>query len=592
VSARARMAALLTSLLVASTLGVIGTPSAGAQSDPLKVLILGDSYSAGNGTGDGYFGPGGCYRSSVNWGEKAAATIGAQLGRTVSVTNRACSGGVTSDFAQPRSMGTFEAGPVNWAWHSSYGGAVARAESWCAAKRNTGADYADEYYTTADPPTSPKGAGLYAPRCTRWLRPQLNSVNETYDLVLLTVGGNDAGFAKVGQFCLTQTLGPFTRNTEKCKSALSGAEQLISRSDSRGLRKRLASVMSGITSRLNPPSRATPGKVALLTYPYLIGNNDYAFDGVNVGARLKAVSDRGEAIQRDQVSLANSPTNVGGCTQPTAIIAGGTKAAFSGHEQTATVGFSSGSDVWLWHLKAPSTDVLHPKPAGHTAEASVMVEALRSAGVGQPCASANNFILNRGDNGFEGSNLQETLEGLGDVVARDSQLPSGGLSGYDTIWVVMAYEGLTSAEQTALVDYVRGGGHLYLTGERPCCETLNQSIAPVINSVVRGGGVTVGGFGDIGGPFAVNPNAAGQIANSPYRLTDFFPSAPGAMDGLGGVTGRNVFISNGSVPIAGVWDESDMVSGRGRLVVLMDIDWLGQVSRSSYSVNVREFLAG
>src|SRR5690606_8623655 len=123
---------------------------------------------------------------------------------------------------------------------------------------------------------------------------------------------------------------------------------------------------------------------------------------------------------------------------------------------------------------------------------------------------------------------------------------------------VMAYEPLTIAEQEQLADYVRDGGSLYLTGERPCCEALNASITAVINSVVEGGGVTAGGFGDISGPFTPNYNAAGSIAVSPQRLVDFYPDAPGGMAGLGGVTGRNVFISNGSRAVAGVWDESDM----------------------------------
>jgi hypothetical protein len=62
------------------------------------------------------------------------------------------------------------------------------------------------------------------------------------------------------------------------------------------------------------------------------------------------------------------------------------------------------------------------------------------------------------------------------------------------------------------------------------------------------------------------------------------------MAGLGGVTGRNVFISNGTTPIAGVWDESDMATGRGRLVVLMDINWRSTGSRTPFAVNVHEFL--
>jgi hypothetical protein len=119
---------------------------------------------------------------------------------------------------------------------------------------------------------------------------------------------------------------------------------------------------------------------------------------------------------------------------------------------------------------------------------------------------------------------------------------------------------------------------------------MNDSSELIVNSVVRGGGVQVGGRGNISGPFTVNPNAAGGIALNPQRLVDFIPSAPGGMAGLGGVTARNVFISNGSIPVAGVWDESDMNSGRGRLVVLMDIDWLGTASRTQYSINVYEFL--
>jgi lysophospholipase L1-like esterase len=555
------------------------------------VLILGDSYSAGNGTGTNYKGPADCYRSDDTWGQQAAAQLAANLGRTIQVTNRACSGGVTGDFFRARDMGTFEAGVTNWRFHTSESDAIQRAKEWCAAKRSSNSLNADEFYTTGTPATSNKGAGLYAPRCTRWLKPQLDSVNDSYDIVLFTIGGNDAGFARIGQFCLAQTLGPFTRNTDKCKSALSGAEQAVSRTDSRGLRSRSSAVLSGIQAKLNPVGRATPGKVALLTYPYLIGNNDYSFDNVKVGTRLLDLSNRGEAVQRDQVSVVNRSTNVGGCIQPTVILADGTKAAFRGHEQSATIGFSSPDSVWLWHLKLPTTDALHPKPAGHAAQANVAVTALTRAGFGQPCAAADSFVLNRGDNGSEGPNLQTTLEGLGDVVQRSSVIPAGGLSGFDTVWVVMAYQGLTVAEQTALSDYVRGGGRLYLTGERPCCEALNQSIEPVINGLVRGGGITVGGFGDISGPFAVNPNAAGSIANSPYRLTGFTPEAPGAMAGLGGVSARNVFISNGATPIAGVWDESDMASGRGRLVVLMDIDWLKESTRSSYVVNVREFLS-
>ena len=204
-------------------------------------------------------------------------------------------------------------------------------------------------------------------------------------------------------------------------------------------------------------------------------------------------------------------------------------------------------------------------------------------------APPRTFILNRNDNGSEGPALETTLESLGYGADRSSEVPTD-LSGYKSVWVVMAYTGLTPAEQIQLADYVRRGGRLYLTGERPCCEILNQTVAPVINSLIRGGGVTVGGLGDIDGGFTINPNAAGQIALTPNPLTAFFPGGPGGMAGLGGVAGRNVLASNGSIPVAGVWDESDMVSGQGRLVVVMDIDWLRFSKRTELVANVQMFL--
>jgi len=437
-----------------------------------------------------------------------------------------------------------------------------------------------------------KGGGIYAPRCTRYLKPQINAVNDSYDLVLFTIGGNDAGFGDIASNCLTEVFGTWVRDGTKCRTALGAAEQLVSRSDSRSLRSRTDQVLSNVQSRLNPPTRSTPGKVALLTYPHLMSNDDYTFEGIKVGARLLDVSGRGEAVQRDRVSAVNQPVRINGCLQPTVVLADGTKEAFDGHEPTATIGFNTPDSVWLWHLKYPFADILHPKPAGHAAEATVAVDALTKAGVGQECAAADVFVLNRGDNGFEGPNLQTTLEGLGDVVSRSTSIPASGLGGYDVVWVVMAYEALSPTEQSQLIQYVQGGGRLYLTGERPCCEALNQSIQPVINSLVRGGGVQVGGFGrDFFGPFSVNSNAAGQIANSPYRLTGFFPDGPGGMAGLGGVDGRNVLVTDGTTTFGGVWDSADMANGRGRLVVLMDIDWLKVAERSSYVVNVREFLS-
>lgn len=109
-----------------------------APKPDLRVLVMGDSYSAGNGAGD-YYGPKGCYRSRKNYAEVFAATLRAKpYSQPAKVANVACSGAVTQDF-----------------WHAKDG----------------------------------------RPR-------QLDAVNRNLDLVLLTVGGNDVHFSDIVRNCL------------------------------------------------------------------------------------------------------------------------------------------------------------------------------------------------------------------------------------------------------------------------------------------------------------------------------------------------------------------------------------------------------
>jgi hypothetical protein len=63
------------------------------------------------------------------------------------------------------------------------------------------------------------------------------------------------------------------------------------------------------------------------------------------------------------------------------------------------------------------------------------------------------------------------------------------------------------------------------------------------------------------------------------------------MAGLVGVAGANVLASSASVVVGGVWDESDMASGKGRVAVLMDIDWLNDSARGPIIENLANFLA-
>lgn len=75
-----------------------GTTAAGRSEDAkIQVLVLGDSYSAGNGAGD-YTGPPGCFRSPNNYAGNLATMLDVKYGIHAIVSNDACSGQQASQF--------------------------------------------------------------------------------------------------------------------------------------------------------------------------------------------------------------------------------------------------------------------------------------------------------------------------------------------------------------------------------------------------------------------------------------------------------------------------------------------------------------
>jgi hypothetical protein len=155
------------------------------------------------------------------------------------------------------------------------------------------------------------------------------------------------------------------------------------------------------------------------------------------------------------------------------------------------------------------------------------------------------------------------------VVVDVTTLPSD-LGAFGTVWHVGAFAPLTDAEQVRLRDFIGLGRGLHLTGERPCCESLNASLSSFLRLVVEGGdGITVGGQGDIAGPYAFNPVARGGVAAG---LEEWLPIAPG---GIAGVSGANVLATSASGTVVGaVWDQEDLLGDRGRITLLMDVNWI------------------
>jgi lysophospholipase L1-like esterase len=139
---RRNAAALLAvaGLLVAAGAAAAGPAQAAARTarPAMQVLVLGDSYSAGNGAGH-YTGNASCFRSSRDYAQEYAAILRKHHSQPAAVTDAACSGAVTADFTQSQASG---------------------------------------------------------------VPPQLSSVKRADNLIFLTIGGNDVHFSDVVAGCL------------------------------------------------------------------------------------------------------------------------------------------------------------------------------------------------------------------------------------------------------------------------------------------------------------------------------------------------------------------------------------------------------
>lgn len=188
------------------------------------------------------------------------------------------------------------------------------------------------------------------------------------------------------------------------------------------------------------------------------------------------------------------------------------------------------------------------------------------------------------------SSLINNLTNMGHTVTDLGVNVTSDLSAFDSVWGVSAFDVIDATEQNFLFNYLLSGGGLYLTGERPCCEALNSSVTNFVNSVLDTGTVQIGGIGDQGSSATVNQNVVGNLANNPNLITSWSPNASG---GISGVSGDNVFATSNSTgnTVAAAWQFDDLVGDLGKLVVMMDVNWLSGTSQLAALENIETFLS-
>jgi hypothetical protein len=250
-------------------------------------------------------------------------------------------------------------------------------------------------------------------------------------------------------------------------------------------------------------------------------------------------------------------------------------------------------------LSADGTMFLLPGEPDPTAEGILGDLDARELVQELPCTAPPSILVS-GDHGLGKTGLVTGLRTLGHQVTETGVLPDD-LTGYDMIFYVGFSTPLTATERIRLATFVADGGGLLMTGERPCCDTMNDSLTLLANDLVVGGGVTLGRQGDVladGGvlyfPYLVNPEARGGIAVSPNPVSALRLLSPGGIAGL--TNPANILATgHGGVPVAAIWDKDDLVVRAGRLIVVMDTNWLHTLDSADnlpFLVNATAYMCG
>ena len=323
-------------IVLAAILASTPPSQAEVEVNPLKVVLIGDSYAAGNGARDAdgnrdYVGPRGCYRSPSNWASQYVEWLGTQ-GYDVTFINRACSGGVIPQYTTTRRMDS----KFVSVYMEDLDPTEAQVEAEALRDYCTSPYVGDEYYE-AEYVGQDAFINQYLVECTRYLHPQVNAVGPDTDLVLVTGGGNDVEFSTIVQQCFA----PFFRDPGDCRQAVGEARDLTP-----DVKDNLVSALAAVRNR------APNARVGLVGYPYLANNDDFELvyrrlgffwevDRYAAAREVRALGREGDVQQAAAVDVANAAAPA-----PFVTYVDDVKAHFTGHEPKPELG-TGNPDRWM-----------------------------------------------------------------------------------------------------------------------------------------------------------------------------------------------------------------------------------------------------
>jgi lysophospholipase L1-like esterase len=285
-----RWTRLAVPLVAVAVLGGAGLAVAGSSRAPAappverldKVVLLGDSYSAGNGAG-GYLDS--CFRTPQSAGRRYAAQVRA------TVVDVSCSGAVVADLTHAR----------------------------------------DQSHPA-----------------------QVDAVDRTADVVVLTIGGNDVGFGTIVVQCFLFGTGTADGG---CADGIQRARAQLPR-----LRTDLTAALTQVRSRMRPDAT-----LVLRSYPLLAPDRPLVEQGgYDANRGIRALGRAGTAVQQEAVDAvrASAPGRERTYLDTSAAT------VFAGHELGAKPAAGAKADPWFVGFGTRGgrqAEVYHPNPAGWAA---------------------------------------------------------------------------------------------------------------------------------------------------------------------------------------------------------------------------------
>jgi hypothetical protein len=332
--------------------------------------LMGDSYTAGNGARKYFnatdnYGPKGCYRSNSNWGSKYSDIL-RSLGYNITLINRACSGAVSNDLLFEKSTSDLtshlianETANIQYSDSDENVKAKLRTANYCNKTSN-----GEEVYRINLLNHKPDTTYF---ECRKYLKPQLDSVDNSVDIILMTLGGNDLEFADVVAKCFA----PIASEGSVCEKRIEESEKQLYTTNSASLKSNMNLIFTKLREKLRPDA-----KVVLLNYPYLAKNDNYeignrfTFGSYKAAANVRNLGRSGDELQRTII-----PPN--STSKANIYYFDKVKEHFIGHEPDMSDPIFNNIDRWLNTFNNRMVaDWFHFNPEGHKQVANILDKEL------------------------------------------------------------------------------------------------------------------------------------------------------------------------------------------------------------------------